>query len=99
MRAATARLSGAGDDRKQRLPTQRRPIRSSELADAYLSDAVEPLGHDLHVGFHDGVAEPTEFLHVLFLHDLAELLLRDAKFLKQRRHGEERAEEGVALHA
>ena len=45
------------------------------------------------------VAQPAELLHVLLVHDLVELFLGDAEFLEQRRHGEERAEERVALHA
>ena len=49
--------------------------------------------------FTTPVAEPAELLHVLLVHDLVELLLGDAEFLEQRRHGEERAEERVALHA
>ena len=48
---------------------------------------------------HDRFAELAELLHVLLVHDVAVLLLRDAELLQHGADGEERAEEGVALHA
>src|SRR5439155_17244248 len=42
--------------------------------------------------------QPAELLDVLLVDDLVELLLADSEFLEERGDGEERAEEGVALH-
>ena len=35
---------------------------------------LEALGHDFHVGLHDGIAQSSELLHVLLVNDFAELL-------------------------
>ena len=86
-------------DRQQRPATHAGPIGGIDLADGDFLHALEALGHDLHVGFHDALAQPAELLHVLVVHHLVELFLGDAEFLEQRRHREERAEERVALHA
>ncbi len=61
--------------------------------------ALKALRHDFHVGVDDGFAELAELLHVLLIHDVAVLLLRDAELLQHRADGEECSEEGVALHA
>ena len=87
------------DDGQQRLSAHRRPIGRVELADGNFAHAAEALRHDFHVGLHDSFAEPSELLDVLLVDDLVELLLRDAEFLQEWRHREERAEERVALHA
>ena len=103
MRSAAAAEAVAGmlwrNQRQERLAAHAGPIGCRDVADGDFLDALEALGHDLHVGDHDGVAQPSELLHVLLVHDIAELFLSDAELLEQRRHGEERSEERVALHA
>src|SRR5207249_11904179 len=87
------------DDREQRLAAQRRSIGRRQLANLDLADALESLRHHLHVRADDRFAETAELLHVLLVHDLAELLLADAELVEERRDGEERAEERIPLHA
>src|SRR5436190_18776511 len=102
MRAAAAAVTVAMscfDDRQQRLAAHAGSIRRRQRADRNLLYALEALRHDLHVGLDDALAQSAELLDVLLVHDLVELLLGDAEFAQQRRHREERAEEGVALHA
>ena len=98
-RPAPVPVAVPGEDRQERLATHAGSIGRGELADWDLAHAIEPLRHDLHVGLHDALAQSSELLHVLVVHDLVELLLRDTKLLEQRRDGEKRAEKGVALHA
>ena len=86
-------------DGQQRLAAQAGAVGRGERADLDLLHLLEALGHDFHVGLHDGVAELAELLHVLLVDDFAILLLRDAELIEQAADGKERAEEGVALHA
>ncbi len=87
------------EDRQQRLAAQAGVVGRRELADRDLLHALEALHHDFHVRLHHGVAQLAEFLHVLLVNDLAELLLRDAELLQHGADGEERAQKCVALHA
>ena len=98
--AAAFRLAVArrGQHRQQRLAAHAGPVGRLELANRDLHDAREALRHDLHVRGHDRVAQPPELLHILLVDNVVELLLRDAELLEERRHGEERPEERVALH-
>ena len=97
--STTIPLSVATDNRQERLAPQRRSVGRLERTDANLADLLEPLCHDLHVGFHDPLTQPAELFHVLPVNDLAKLLPRDAEFVEQGRYGEKRAEKRVPLHA
>ena len=99
MRSAAAALTVAFlHDRQKGLSAHRGSIGGSELADGDLAHPIEALRHDFHIGLHDALAQPPELFHVLLVHDLVELFLRNAELRKQRRHREERPQEGVALH-
>jgi hypothetical protein len=67
------------EDGQQRLAAEAGAIGRGERADLDLLHLLEALGHDFHVGLHDGVAELAELLHVLLVDDFAILLLRDAE--------------------
>src|SRR5208283_5593844 len=73
------------DDWQQCHATQGGPVASVEFADANFADAFKALGHDLHIGVHDGIAESPELLHVLFANDFTELLGGNAELGKKRR--------------
>jgi len=82
----------------QRVP-HRGAIGIGGPAVADFDHARETLAHHGHVRRDHGVAEAAEFFHVLLADALVEFLLADPVGLQERAHAEERAEEGIPLHA
>src|ERR1041385_7760475 len=81
-RAATRTPTGGGNDlmvadRFEQRITHRRAVGVAGAAVFDFDDAGETFGHHRHVRGDDGVTEPAEFLYILFVDDLVELLLVD----------------------
>ena len=74
-------------------------IGSRKRANLDLLHALEALQHHFHVRLHNRFAQLAKLLHILLVHNIAELLLGNAKLLEHGAHREERAQKRIALHA